>query len=65
MYMHPTTPLVEGTFGAIAGSWNFAFGMQYYPGKGARSSTVAGRSAMPYLPVANNGTFLTNTNRTQ
>jgi hypothetical protein len=42
-----------------------AFGIQYYPGKGARSSTVAGRSAMPYLPVANNGSFLTNTNRTQ
>jgi hypothetical protein len=64
-YMRPTTPLVDGSFGAIAGSWNVAFGIQYYPGKGARSSTVAGRSAMPYMPVANNGSFLTNTNRTQ
>jgi hypothetical protein len=64
-YMRPTAPLVEGAFGAIAASWNIGFGIQYYPGKGARSSTVAGRSAMPYLPVANNGSFLTNTNRTQ
>ena len=38
-------------------------GLTFYPGGTARSTTVAGRSWMPYMPVANNGSFLIDTNR--
>jgi hypothetical protein len=41
---------------------NLQFGIAYYPGRAARSSTVAGRKFMPYMPVATNGTFMTDTN---
>lgn len=61
MYLQPDahtgfTPLKE--------TWNISVGVAWYPGRTARSSTVAGRSSMPLLPVANNGSFLVNTNRT-
>ncbi|MBS0209588.1 MAG: hypothetical protein JSS27_11615 [Planctomycetes bacterium] len=42
--------------------WNLQFGFMFYPGNAARSSTVAGRKFMPYMPVANNGTFMVDTN---
>lgn len=75
MYMRPsahagatTGPLGPGAGTAYASAqdfWNISFGLTYYPGRAARSSTVAGRKWMPYLPVANNGTFLVDTNLTQ
>ncbi|MBS0209587.1 MAG: hypothetical protein JSS27_11610 [Planctomycetes bacterium] len=42
--------------------WNLQLGLVFYPGNAARSTTVAGRKFMPYMPIANNGTMMTDTN---
>ncbi len=55
-YMHPSSS--AGLQGAAEETWNVSFGVAFYPGYNARSSTVAGQCWMPQLPVANNGTFL-------
>lgn len=39
--------------------WNVQAGFMFSPGGNLRSRTIAGRTWMPYLPVANNGSFLT------
>ncbi len=39
-------------------------GVSFYPSANARTRTVAGQTWMPYLPVANNGTFMVDTNQT-
>ena len=39
-------------------------GISFYPSGNARTRTVAGQSWMPYLPVANNGSFMVDTNQT-
>jgi hypothetical protein len=39
-------------------------GISFYPAGNARSRTVAGQTWMPYLPVANNGSFMVDTNQT-
>ena len=44
-------------------AWNFSIGINIYPGRNARSSTVAGQTWMPLLPVANNGSFLVDTSK--
>jgi hypothetical protein len=62
-YMKPSTNAAQ-PFASIQDSWYVGFGLQFYPGASARSSTVAGRMSTPYMPVANNGSFLVNTNRT-
>ena len=61
MYLQPDT---HTGFTPLKETWNISIGVAFYPGRAARSSTVAGRSSMPLLPVANNGNFLVNTNRT-
>ena len=38
-------------------TWNVTFGIVFYPGGKAASSTVSGHAGLPYLPVADNGTF--------
>jgi hypothetical protein len=43
--------------------YDFMVGLSFYPASNARSTTVAGRSWMPYMPVANNGSFLVDSNR--
>lgn len=35
-------------------------GLAFFPGRAARSRTVAGRAWQPYLPAANNGNFMLN-----
>jgi hypothetical protein len=60
-YLQPDT---HTGFTALKDTWNITVGLAFYPGRAARSSTVAGRSSMPLLPVANNSSFLVNTNRT-
>ncbi|HEX3869438.1 MAG TPA: DUF6666 family protein [Pirellulales bacterium] len=45
--------------------FDLSVGMAFYPSRTARSSTIAGRAFMPYLPVANNATFMTDINRVQ
>ena len=44
--------------------WNIGFGLMYSPEGKLRSKTIAGRTWMPYLPVANNGSFLIDSNVT-
>ena len=61
-YMHPSA--APGPVGATEDAWNFTIGLSFYPRPNARSRTVAGQCWMPLLPVANNGYFLVDTNRT-
>lgn len=60
-YMKPSAPTV---LGVEEESFNVSVGLAWYPYCNARSRTVAGRTWMPYLPVANNGTFLVDQNVT-
>jgi len=60
-YLNPTAPV---SFGAEEDSFNVTFGIAWYPHGNSVSRTVAGRQWMPYLPVANNGTFLVDQNLT-
>jgi hypothetical protein len=62
MYLHPSAR--PGPAAATEDAWNFTIGVSFYPGRNARSNTVAGRCWLPALPVANNGLFLVDTNRT-
>jgi hypothetical protein len=39
-------------------------GVLFYPGRNSRQETVMGQRWMPYMPVANNGLFMVDTNRT-
>jgi hypothetical protein len=59
-YMHPSAS--AGDAGGIECAYSVSFGVAFYPGGNARTRTVAGNCWMPYLPVANNGTFLVDTN---
>lgn len=61
-YMHPSSR--PGPAGSLEDAWNFTIGVQFYPSRNARSSTVAGRCWLPWLPIANNGLFMVDTNRT-
>ncbi len=38
-------------------TWNVTFGIVFYPGAKAASHSVSGHCGLPYLPVADNGTF--------
>jgi hypothetical protein len=60
-YMHPSSR--AGFVGSTEDNWNFTIGVQFYPGRNARSSTVAGRCWLPQMQVANNGLFMVDTNR--
>jgi hypothetical protein len=62
VYMHQSASL--GPQGATEDAWNFSIGLSFYPRYNARTSTVAGQCWMPQLPVANNGTFLVDTDGT-
>ncbi|HWC91115.1 MAG TPA: DUF6666 family protein [Pirellulales bacterium] len=68
MYMRPSAAEgvnAAGAFAAAQQMWNVDFGMAFYPGRAARSRTVAGREWMPYMPVANNSTFLVDSTKTE
>jgi hypothetical protein len=60
-YMHPSSR--PGPDGAEEEAWNFTIGVSIYPACDSRSSTVAGRSWKPLMPLANNGYFLVDTNQ--
>lgn len=68
MYMRPSAAEGMNAAGAYAQAqafWNVEFGVAYYPGRAARSQTVAGRQWMPYMPVANNSSFLVDSSKTE
>ena len=60
-YLNPTAPAV---IASEEDSFNVTIGIAWYPGSNAVSRTVAGRQWLPYLPVANNGSFLVDQNFT-
>ena len=62
-YMRPSaTPSFAA---AIESAYSIGFGLSFYPGGCAATRTVAGNCWMPYLPVANNGSFLVDYNAPQ
>ena len=62
MYMHASA--APGPQGSEEDAWMFAAGVSLYFGGNARSRTVAGQCWQPLMPVANNGFFLVDTNKT-
>ncbi len=68
MYMKPSAHEGSNTAGAFAATqefWNVSMGLAFSPGGNLRSKTIAGRSWMPYLPVANNSNFLVDASKTE
>ena len=61
-YMHQSA--APGPIGSTEDAWDFTIGLAFYPRYNAHDPTIAGQCWMPALPVANNGTFLVDTNRT-
>lgn len=59
-YMAPSSR--SGNFGGREETYNLSWGLAFYPGCNARNRTVAGNCSSPLIPVANNGTFLIDTN---
>lgn len=55
-YMRPSSG--PGAAGAGEETWNIGMGLTWYPGRNAALPSVAGNCNMPYMPVANNGSFL-------
>jgi hypothetical protein len=68
MYMMPTAHAGVSTLGASAAAqefWNVSVGLSFSPRGNLRSKTIAGRRLMPYLPVANNSSFLVDASKTE
>ena len=61
-YVKPSAS--AGTLGAQEEGFFVSFGICIYTSGNARTRTVAGGCSQPYLDVANNGSFLVDTNRT-
>jgi hypothetical protein len=55
-YMHPSA--AAGDNAAIENSTDIGFGIMWYPGGNSKSRNLNGGCWMPYLPVANNSSFL-------
>ena len=55
-YAHPSGS--AGEFAARDCAWNVSVGVLWYFGGGAHSHQLNGEKWMPYMPVANNSTFL-------
>lgn len=55
-YMRPSSG--PGAAGAAEETWNLGMGLTWFPGRNAANPSVAGSCNMPYMNVANNGTFL-------
>jgi hypothetical protein len=55
-YMRPTAR--AGQLASQEDAYTIGFGLAFYPGRTARTRSVAGNCWMPYLPVANNSNFL-------
>ncbi|MCC6125204.1 MAG: hypothetical protein IT426_09600 [Pirellulales bacterium] len=48
----------QGVVGSLEDAFDVRIALVFYPGRCARSRTVAGRAWMPLMPMANNGNFL-------
>ncbi len=61
-YMAPSSR--SGAAGAIEETFFISLGLSFYPWANSRAANVAGDCWMPYMPVATDGTFLVDTNKT-
>jgi hypothetical protein len=59
-YMRPTA--APGPGASMENAYSVGFGLAFFPNGSSKNRTVAGSCWMPVLPVANNGTFLVDTN---
>jgi hypothetical protein len=59
-YLHPSA--AAGATGAVEQGYDVSMGIAWYFGGNARSNAVNGKCWTPYLPVANNSTFLVEQN---
>ncbi len=57
-YAHPSA--AAGAVASNESAWNVGTGIMWYFGGGAHSCQLNGERWMPYMPVANNSTFLVN-----
>ena len=55
-YFHPSA--AAGDAAAVDGGYNVGMGVVWYFGGNARSHAINGKCATPYMPVANNSSFL-------
>jgi hypothetical protein len=55
-YMHPSA--AASPIASIESDWNVGMGFVWYFGGNARSCAINGKCWLPYMPVANNSTFL-------
>jgi hypothetical protein len=62
MYMAPSSR--TGVIGSMEETFYLGVGITFYPGRNSRQETVMGQRWMPYMPVANNGLFFVDTNKT-
>ena len=60
-YMRPSARI--GSTAAQEEAFNLGIGLMFYPGRNSRTANVSGSRWRPYLPVANNGSFMIDTNR--
>ncbi len=60
--MHPSSS--PGPSAASDETWDFSVGLNIYPKRRAKTGSVAGEQIMPLLPIANNGSFLVDTDKT-
>ena len=54
--MHPSA--TAGLAAQTEEGWNIGAGVVWYFGGNARSRAINGHCGLPYMPVANNSTFL-------
>jgi hypothetical protein len=59
-YMKPSAS--PGNGGSFQDSSDVFVGLTFYPGRNARSTSLNGGCSLPYMPVANNSTFLVDQN---
>lgn len=59
-YMKPSAS--AGWQAAAENAYSIGFGLAFYPRGSSRTKSVAGNCWMPYMPMANNGNFLVDTN---
>lgn len=55
-YMHPSA--AAGAYASMEADWNIGAGIVWYFGGNAVSHSINGKCWLPYMPVANNSTFL-------
>jgi len=61
-YMPPTARI--GAVALMQETFFISIGIAFYHGCNSRTDSVSGQRWLPYLPVANNGSFIVDMNKT-